>query len=66
LVALKDGETHPSGLTAVHGVVHRLRPADFAMLTNMEHEYWWVDSQLLTPLQQFSQGLQTVVLQLLP
>lgn len=40
LVALRDGERAPSGLTAVHGVVHRLRPSDFATLTNMEHEYW--------------------------
>lgn len=40
LVKLGEGETAPSGLTAVHGVVHRLHPRDFATLTNMEHEYW--------------------------
>jgi len=29
----------PSGMDAVHGVAHRLKPADLARLTNMEHEY---------------------------
>ena len=38
LVPLAEGEAAPSGLPAVHGVAHRLRPADFAKLTNMEHE----------------------------
>lgn len=41
LVKLGPGEAGPGGLAAVHGVVHRLKPRDFAALTNMEHEYWW-------------------------
>ena len=36
---LAPGEVAPSGLPDVHGVVHRLRPADLAKLTDMEHEY---------------------------
>ena len=39
LMRLGEGEAAPSGMTAVHGVAHRLRPTDFAKLTNMEHEY---------------------------
>ena len=39
IMQLAPGETGPSGLRAVHGVAHRLRPADFAKLTDMEHEY---------------------------
>lgn len=39
LMPVGEGEAAPSGMDAVHGVVHRLRPADFAKLTNMEHEY---------------------------
>lgn len=39
LVRVAEGEAAPSGMDAVHGVVHRLKPADMAKLTNMEHEY---------------------------
>lgn len=39
LMPVAEGEEVPSGMDAVHGVVHRLKPADFAKLTNMEHEY---------------------------
>lgn len=39
LMPVAEGEKVPSGMNAVHGVVHRLWPADFATLTNMEHEY---------------------------
>jgi hypothetical protein len=39
LVPLAAGEAAPSGLHAVHGVLHRLSATDYARLTNMEHEY---------------------------
>ncbi len=38
---LAPGEVAPSGLPDVHGVAHRLKPADIAKLTDMEHEYRW-------------------------
>jgi hypothetical protein len=39
LVRVAEGEAAPSGMDAVHGVVHSLTPADMAKLSNMEHEY---------------------------
>lgn len=41
LVPLAPGETSPAGLGAVHGVLHRLSPADYGKLACMEHEYRW-------------------------
>ena len=45
---LAPGEVAPSGLPDVHGVAHRLNPADMAKLTDMEHEYRWPDYSLAT------------------
>ena len=39
LVRVAEGEAAPSGMDAVHGVVHRLKPADMAKLAHLEHEY---------------------------
>lgn len=39
LVPLAAGQAGPAGLGAVHGVLHRLSPADYGRLANMEHEY---------------------------
>lgn len=39
LVRLAGGEAGPAGLPAVHGVLHRLSPADYGRLACMEHEY---------------------------
>lgn len=41
LMQLGESEEAPAG-NAVHGVLHLLTNLDFAKLTNMEHEYWWV------------------------
>ncbi len=43
---LAPGEVAPSGLPDVHGVAHRLKPADIAKLTDMEHEYRWPEQPL--------------------
>lgn len=39
LVQLRPGEAGPAGGAAVHGVLHRLAPADYARLCCCEHEY---------------------------
>ena len=39
LVQVAEGEAAPSGMDAVHGVVHRLKLSDVAKICNMEHEY---------------------------
>lgn len=41
LERLAPGEAAPSGLPAVHGVLHRLTPAEYGQLACMEHEYRW-------------------------
>ena len=45
---LAPGEVAPSGLPDVHGVAHRLKPADVAKLTDMEHEYRWAEQLLVS------------------
>ena len=39
IMPLAEGEVAPHGAPEVHGMVYRLSNADFATLTNMEHEY---------------------------